>query len=240
MTNRGRSPSRRSANLTTHDAPLIALMRAIAAHQRSVKAMIMRSPGLCRSTLTTGASRTAAADWFLPAIAHYMNAGDTALHIAAAAGNLPIARTLITMGAAIAARNRLGAQPLHYACDGGPDLASWDPGGQARMVRLLVTAGADPDAADRRGVTGLHRAVRTRCTGAVRELLLRGADPKLRNGSGTTPLELATNTTGRGGSGSPPRQTRAAEDPGIAAGSRRMMRADSGSWRNEDRPAHRR
>jgi hypothetical protein len=52
-------------------------------------------------------------------------------------------------------------------------------------------------------VTPLHRAVRTRCAAAVRALLDGGADPLRANGNGSTPLKLATQTTGRGGSGSP-------------------------------------
>jgi hypothetical protein len=55
---------------------------------------------------------------------------------------------------------------------------------------------------DKSGVTPLHRAVRTRCTGAVRALLEGGADARRVNKSGSTPLRLAAITSGRGGSGS--------------------------------------
>jgi len=196
------SRSMRFADAADHDEPLIRLMHAIAKGSPSARSAIDDAPDLCRSPLIEGASATSSVKWFLPRIAHYINAGDTALHVAAAAYNLVIARLLIKRGAAVSACNRLGAQPLHYACDGGPDLLSWDPTAQAAMIGLLIASGADPDAADKRGVTGLHRAVRTRCTGAVRSLLVHGADPRLRNGSGSTPLALATSTTGRGGSGS--------------------------------------
>jgi len=70
-------------------------------------------------------------------------------------------------------------------------------------VTCLIGAGADPNALDKSGVAPLHRAVRTRCMAAVRALLAGGADPNLANKSGSTPLALATQTTGRGGSGSP-------------------------------------
>jgi hypothetical protein len=63
-------------------------------------------------------------------------------------------------------------------------------------------AGADPNASDKSGVTPLHRAVRTRCASAVRALLDGGADARQTNSRGSTPLQLATRTTGRGGSGS--------------------------------------
>jgi hypothetical protein len=53
------------------------------------------------------------------------------------------------------------------------------------------------------GVTPLHRAVRTRCAAAVKALLEAGADPRRKNKRGSTPMLLATQHTGRGGSGSP-------------------------------------
>jgi hypothetical protein len=53
------------------------------------------------------------------------------------------------------------------------------------------------------GVTPLHRAVRTRSAAAVAALLEHGADARRKNKNGSTPMLLATQTTGRGGSGSP-------------------------------------
>lgn len=73
---------------------------------------------------------------------------------------------------------------------------------QAATVAALIEAGADPNAVDSNGVTPLHRAVRTRCTEAVRALLDGGADVRRKNKNGSTPMQLATRTTGRGGSGS--------------------------------------
>jgi hypothetical protein len=111
-------------------------------------------------------------------------------------------RKLIAMGD-VRARNRRGAEPLHCAADGVPGSPSWDPTAQAAIVAYLIGAGADPNAVDKSGVTPLHRAVRTRCTGAVRALLKGGADARRRNKNGSTPMLRATITTGRGGSGSP-------------------------------------
>lgn len=54
---------------------------------------------------------------------------------------------------------------------------------------------------DKNGATPLHRAVRTRCTAAVRCLLRAGSDPTLKNKSGSTPFHLAVQNTGRGGTG---------------------------------------
>jgi ankyrin repeat protein len=66
----------------------------------------------------------------------------------------------------------------------------------------LIEAGADPNAQNMDGATPLHRAVRTRCAGAVRALLDQGADPAICNKNGSTALQLALRTTGRSGSGS--------------------------------------
>ena len=70
-------------------------------------------------------------------------------------------------------------------------------------MRRLVAAGADPNAVDQGGVTPLHRAVRNRCAAAVRALLDGGADARRKNKRGSTPMQLATQNTGRGGTGSP-------------------------------------
>src|SRR5204862_809504 len=101
----------------------------------------------------------------------------------------------------VGSRNRRGAEPLHYAVDGGPQLQTWNPKAQAAVVECLLAAGARPNAADKSGVGPLHRAVRTRCASAVRALLAHGADVRGRNGRGSTALVLAVQNTGRGGSG---------------------------------------
>lgn len=108
---------------------------------------------------------------------------------------------LVAAGANVGARNRRGAEPLHYAADGSPLSKIWDPETQYAIVEFLIRAGADPNSEDKSGVAPLHRAVRTRCTAAVRALLSNGADPVRRNKSGSTPLHLAVQNTGRGGTG---------------------------------------
>jgi hypothetical protein len=186
----------------TDDLGLRRLMEAIAsADGAAVAGLLSARPSLARAVLKEGATRAAATDNFLTGIGHYVYAGDTALHVAAAAHRPGIARALIGLGAAVAARNRRGATPLHYAADGSPGSPGWDPAGQSATVALLIESGADPDAADRNGVTPLHRAVRTRCSAAVSALLEGGADAFRRNGNGSTPMMLATRQTGRGGSG---------------------------------------
>jgi hypothetical protein len=184
-------------------SPLLELLRAIAA--RDAKASLRRleqSERLACEALKVGASRQDPQSYFLEPIAHYVYAGDTALHVAAAAYQLDVAKALLKLGASASARNRRGAEPLHYAADGAPGSAWWDPEAQAGVIRLLIEAGAKPNVLDKSGVAPLHRAVRTRSTGAVEALLAVGADPRLKNKSGSTPIQLAGLDSGRGGSGS--------------------------------------
>src|SRR6266404_7253686 len=145
-----------------------------------------------------GATRQDASTFFFSEIAHYLYAGDTALHMAAAAFRRPVAELLVAAGADCRARNRRGAEPLHYAADGN----RWDPTAQAETIEYLMSIGADPNAVDGSGVAPLHRAVRTRSLAAVRALLDGGANSRQPNKAGSTPLHLAVQTTGRGGSGS--------------------------------------
>ena len=156
-------------------------------------------PALATASSAVGATRQDASNFFFTEIAHYLYEGDTALHMAAAAFRRPIAETLIAHGARCAARNRRGAEPLHYAADAN----RWDPTAQAETIEYLVSIGANPNAVDSGGATPLLRAVRTRSLPAVRALLDGGANPKQPNKTGSTPLHLAVQTTGRGGSGSP-------------------------------------
>jgi ankyrin repeat protein len=156
-------------------------------------------PALATTAADVGATRQDPSDFFFADIAHCLYGGDTALHMAAAAFRRPVAEILMTRGADCRAKNRRGAEPLHYAADTN----RWDPAAQAETIEYLLSVGADPNALDRSGVAPLHRAVRTRSLPAVRALLDGGADPRLPNKAGSTPLRLTAFTTGRGGSGSP-------------------------------------
>jgi len=187
----------------TSDAELKRLVRTIvAADDAVVFALLEKKPRLAKAHFEDGATRQMAKPYHIDKIGHYVYSGDTALHIAAASYREEIARKLIAMGADVHARNRRGAEPLHYAVDGMPESRVWKPDAQAATVACLIEAGADPNALDKNGATPLHRAVRTRCAAAVKILLEGGADPRRKNKNGSTPMLLATQNTGRGDSGS--------------------------------------
>jgi len=178
------------------------LFQAIASgDETKIARLLAASPQLASEPAYAGAMRGSAKRYFLDGIASYVYTGDTALHVAAAAYRADLARELVARGADPRARNRMGAEPLHYAAVGIPGSDHWNPEAQAATIESLIRAGSDPNSPNKSGVTPLHRAVRTRCAAAVDALLAHGADPRRKNGSGSTSLQLARQTTGRGGSG---------------------------------------
>jgi ankyrin repeat protein len=164
-----------------------------------VSRRLTAGPALATTASELGATRQEASTFFFADIAHYLYAGDTALHMAAAAFRQPVAELLVAHGADCRVKNRRGAEPLHYAADAN----RWAPAAQAETIAYLISVGADPNAVDRDGVAPLHRAVRTRSLAAVRALLDGGANVRQPNKRGSTPLHLANRATGRGGSGTP-------------------------------------
>jgi hypothetical protein len=194
------------------DAPLMTFARAIAqGDQARVSGLFAAAPELALIRLAVGATRHGAEEYFLDEIDHHVYAGDTALHIAAAAYEADLVRELVNAGAIVAAANRRGAEPLHYAVDGIPGSARWNPVAQRATVLCLVELGADPNTVGTNGTTPLHRAVRNRCAAAVEALLDVGADREAINGSGSTAMQLARWTTGRGGTGSADARTQQQE-----------------------------
>jgi len=170
----------------------------IAGDTERVSRRLSAAPTLATAASPVGATRQQATDFFFTEISHYLYAGDTALHMAAAAFSRPMAELLMTHGADCRTRNRRGAEPLHYAADGGRR----EPRAQAGVIEYLISMGAEPNAVDKTGVAPLHRAVRGRSLAAVQALLDGGADPRKPNKSGSTALHLAVQPTGKSGSGS--------------------------------------
>ncbi len=130
-----------------------------------VSRRLAASPSLATASSDVGATRQDASTFFFSEIAHYLYVGDTALHMAAAAFRRPVAELLVAHGADCRAKNRRGAEPLHYAADAN----HWDPTAQAETIEYLLAVGADPNALDSSGVAPLHRAVRTRSLAATSE-----------------------------------------------------------------------
>ena len=185
------------------DRELMALVRAIiTAEAANAVRLLDDSPALASASFEAGATRQTAKPYFLHEIGRYIYAGDTALHIAAAAYRTDVVRALLLHGVNVRAKNRRGAEPLHSAAAGGPGSPRWNPSAQAATIACLIEAGADPDASNQDGVAPLHIAERTRCSAAIGALLAGGADVHRTNNNGSTALFLATHTTGRGGSGS--------------------------------------
>src|ERR1700688_1281490 len=104
------------------ESPLVlSLVRAIVRDDATEAAKLLGAYSfLARQCLAVGATRKAATDFYFAEIEHYLIAGDTPLHAAAAGYRIDMARALIKNGADVRAENRRGAEPLHYAADGGP------------------------------------------------------------------------------------------------------------------------
>src|SRR5947208_7731432 len=107
---------------------LWSLLRAIASYDKTrARQLLDTSPELASEAMPVGASRASSTPYFLNDIKHHVYAGHTALHVAAAAHRTDLARYLVTKGADVAAANRRGAQPLHYAAVGMPGCGLWKP-----------------------------------------------------------------------------------------------------------------
>ena len=162
----------------------------------TVKRLLHTDPSL--ATLQTSKARL-----YKTKILHWIYAGDTPLHLAAAGYRVDIVELLLAAGTdPNAATNHRHSSPLHYAADTCLSSPAWSARKQVDTLRCLLDAGARINAQDKNGATPLHRAVRTRGAEAVRFLLKAGSDPSLKNKPGSTPFHLAVQNTGRGGSGS--------------------------------------
>ncbi len=181
------------------DADFSAFIRAVIEGDiASTARMLADNPEVATRRFAAGATRGNPKDFFIQDIAHYLYKGDTALHMAAAACQPATAELLVVAGADVRAKNRMGAEPLHYAAD-----SNRNPEAQFETITYLISAGSDPNATNAQGVAPLHRAVRNRSAAAVRALLAGGADVRQKNKNGSTPHDLATRNTGKSGSGSP-------------------------------------
>jgi len=142
------------------------------------------------------------AQFYESKIFHWIYAGDTALHLAAAGYRVELVRLLLAAGAdPNSTMNHRQSGPLHYAADGYMNGPAWNAKRQVMTIECLLGAGAEINAQDKNGASPLHRAVRTRCAAAAKCLLEEGSDATLKNKSGSTAFHLAVQDTGRGGTG---------------------------------------
>ena len=117
MAAKGKAPRRPSGGEPGREDELLALAHAIV---RREPARLSALKSAARYAFSGGATRLDPRSYFFDAIGHYVYAGDTLLHVAAAAYDLAAAQALVSVGADVRARNRRGAEPLHYAADGVP------------------------------------------------------------------------------------------------------------------------
>lgn len=107
--------------------------------------------------------------------------GRTALHLAAANGQLTVAELLLAYNANVNARSASHTTPLHEAAGAG----------HKEVAELLLTHSADINARDNRGGTPLHWAVLTNRRLVVEMLLARHAAVNAKTSLGYTPLHMA-------------------------------------------------
>src|SRR5438270_9165134 len=85
-------------------------------------------------------------------IFHWIYAGDTALHLAAAGYRVELVRLFLAAGAdPNSARNMRSSSPLHYAADGFVTGPQWDENKQVATIRCLLQNGADIHLQDKNG-----------------------------------------------------------------------------------------
>ena len=128
------------------DAALMMLVRTVVTADDTVAfRLLAANPALAKASFEIGATPPDRRD-LLPRRdrALHIRGGDTALHVAAAAYRQEIVPKLIAMGANVRARNRRGAEPLHYAVDGMPGSRRWNPPAQAAPTPVARTRAARP------------------------------------------------------------------------------------------------
>jgi ankyrin repeat protein len=110
-----------------------------------------------------------------------MNSIDRMLILAAAANNVEEVSRLVSVGADVNAKHRLGDTPLHRASYHG----------HSQVVIELLDRGADIDLKSFGGDTPLHCACLLGYLAVFNELSSRGADIEAKDNEGNTPLHLA-------------------------------------------------
>ena len=142
-------------------------------------------------------------------------AGATAFLLAAEAGDVPLMKVLLDLGADPALTNADGTTALLAAAGVGPhgsgDLPAATEAEAVEAVTFLLDLGADVNVVDGRGETAMHGAAYAARPALVRRLAARGTDPAVwnaKNEGGRTPQDIAAGR--RGGNFRPSPETVAA------------------------------
>ncbi|XP_030323322.1 ankyrin repeat domain-containing protein 31 [Calypte anna] len=109
--------------------------------------------------------------------------GETALHIAAGRGNLPLVKSLISSGVCVNDQDYAGWTAIHEAANKG----------FTEVITELLKAGANVNSRSLDGILPIHDAVSGNYLEAVRILLQHGANPLERDASGKSALDEACN-----------------------------------------------
>lgn len=109
------------------------------------------------------------------------NGGDTAMHRAAAVGQVNTCRLLKTKGAVVDARNNKLQTPLHSAAHSR----------KAQGCQVMVELGADIRAFDVHGWTALHWGARTGSPDVCDVMVRAGLQPNEPSSAGSPPLVLS-------------------------------------------------
>ena len=107
--------------------------------------------------------------------------GNTALHLAAAMGNLELVVLLLEAGSAVDSENNFGWTALHFAAEGV----------NGEVVERLLEAGANVNTRDHDDSTPLNKAAFSGNRDVVEKLLAANPDLEALDWSGQTPLHSA-------------------------------------------------
>ncbi|MEP6782718.1 MAG: ankyrin repeat domain-containing protein [Acidobacteriota bacterium] len=126
------------------------------------------------------------------------------LDAAAARGDVPAIRQLVTSGADVNAADDMGATALYWAARGGhrvgPHRCGDEADGRPGVLAALLDLGANPNVQDRRpqgfgrasGWTPLMVALHHQQFKSARLLLERGADPNILSDQGMSVMTMAS------------------------------------------------
>lgn len=108
----------------------------------------------------------------------------TLLHMVAINGIVEYAKSLISEGADVNAKDSVGRTPLHVTAING----------NVEIAKILISAGADVNAKAIENSTPLHLAVYFKNMELIKFLISNGADTSIKDSKGHTPLESTQNT----------------------------------------------